>query len=127
MEEISKSELKRCKIVIKYTPFVIAIGYLIMACASCFGLMFPFISSLCYLGIVPFIFLLSVSKLLKFCSWHRLPLWYSIIIDLLNASYFYSNVTLDGKLMVAIYLVITIVFVVIGMCLKERYNRLNYS
>jgi hypothetical protein len=74
MEEISKLELKLCKVVVKYSPFAIAIGYLIMAIAACFGIVVHVASILCSLSIIPFIVLICVSKLLKFCSWHRLPL-----------------------------------------------------
>ena len=125
MEEISRTELKLCKIIIKYAPLVIAIGYFIMSCAFCFGIMFPIISSLCYLTIIPFISLFAISKLLKFCSWHRLPLWYSISIDLLNAIFYYFNLPIVGKPMLAIYLTITILFITIGMILKEKNNVKN--
>lgn len=123
MEEISKQELKICKIIIKYTPFIIAIGYFIMACCSCFGIMVPIISSLCYLSVVSFISLYVISKLLRFCSWYRLPLWYCVLIDLLNAIFYYFNLPIAGKSMLAVYLTITILFIILGMCLKERYNR----
>lgn len=125
MVEISRTELKLCKIVIKYSPLAIAIGYFIMSCASCFGLMFPIVSTLCYLTVIPFITLYAISKLLKFCSWHRLPLWYSVVIDILNAIFYYFNIPLVGKPMLAVYLTVTILFIVLGMYLKEKHNVKN--
>lgn len=125
MEEISKLELKTCRIIVKYSPFIIAIGYFIMAICSCFGFVPHFVSILCSMSIIPFIVLFAVSKLLKFCSWHRLPLWYSVLIDVLNAIYFYFNIPIGGKSAIAIYLLITIVFILIGMYLKEKHNVKN--
>lgn len=125
MEEISKLELKICKIIVKYAPFVIAIGYFIMAICSCFGIVPHIISIFCTMSVVPFIVLFAISKLLKYCSWHRLPLWYSILIDVLNAIYFYFNIPISGKLAIAVYLLITIIFILIGMYLKERSNAKN--
>lgn len=125
MEELSKREVKVCKIIVKYSPMAIAIGYFIMACASCFGKMIPFISTLCCLSVIPFITLFSISKLLRFCSWHRLPLWYSIIIDGLNSAFYYFNLPIIGKPMLAIYLTITILFIILGMYLKEKRNVKN--
>ena len=122
MEEISRIELKVCKIIVKYAPIVIAIGYFIMSCASCFGVMFPFISSLCYLSIIPFITIYAISKLLKFCIWHRLPLWYCVLVDVLNAIFYYFNLPIIGKPMLAIYLTIAILFIILGMYLKEKHN-----
>lgn len=122
MEEISKLELKICKIIVKYAPFVIAAGYLLMAIFACFGVALHTVSIFCSMSIVPFIVLASVSKLLKFCNWHRLPLWYSLLIDLLNATYFYFNIPISGKVAVLFYLLITIIFILIGMYLKEKNN-----
>lgn len=122
MEEISKFELKLCKVVVKYAPFVIAAGYLLMAIFACFGIALHIVSIFCSMSIIPFIVLISISKLLKFCSWHRLPLWYSLLIDILNATYFYFNIPISGKVAVAIYMLITIIFILIGMYLKEKHN-----
>ena len=122
MEEISKLELKICKIIVKYAPFTIAVGYFIMAICSCFGFVPHFISIFCSMSIIPFIVLFAISKLLKYCSWHRLPLWYSVLIDVLNAIYFYFNIPISGKFAIAIYLLTTIAFILIGMCLKEKHN-----
>lgn len=125
MEEISKLELRICRVIIKYAPFIIAIGYFIMAISACFGFVPHIISIFCSMSIIPFIVLISISKLLKFCSWHRLPLWYSVLIDLLNAIYFYFNIPIGSKFAIAIYLLITIVFILIGMYLKEKRNVKN--
>ena len=122
MEEISRIELRICKIIVKYAPIIIAIGYFIMSLASCFGVMFPFISSLCYLSIIPFISMFAISKLLKFCIWHRLPLWYCVTIDGLNASFYYFDLPLVGKPMLTIYLTIAILFIILGVYLKEKHN-----
>ena len=123
MEELSKLKTKLYKIIIKYAPITIAIGYFVMSCASCFGFMVPIVSTFCCITIIPFITLFAISKLLKFCIWHRLPLWYSLIIDLLNAIFYYFNLPIAWKTMLVIYLTITILFIIIGMCLKEKHNK----
>ena len=125
MEEISRFELKLCKVIVKYAPFVIAAGYLLMAIFACFGIALHIVSIFCSMSIIPFIVLISVSKLLKFCSWHRLPLWYSLLIDVLNATYFYFNIPISGKVVILVYLLITCIFIIIGMYLKEKYNVKN--
>jgi hypothetical protein len=40
----------------------------------------------------------------------------------LNAIYFYFSIPISGKFAVLIYLLITIVFIIIGMYLKEKHN-----
>lgn len=123
MEVMSKSKLKICKIIVKHSPWLIAIGHFIMAILSCFGKVWYLLSLLCSLSIIPIISMITFSVLLKFCIWHRLPLYYSIVVDILNAIYFYFNILIGTELKILIYLVIVITFILIGMYLKEKYNR----
>jgi hypothetical protein len=122
MAEISKTFTKVTKIIVKYVPFIIAIGYLLMAIFSCFGLTFALLSIFCRYSILSFICLLAMSILLKFCIWHRLPLYYSASIDIINTIDYYIVIPVSNKLMLLFYLVITGIFILIGMYLKEKYN-----
>ena len=63
-----------------------------------------------------------MSVLLKFCIWHRLPLYYGIIIDTINTFDYYFTFSVNNITMLAIYLSITGVFILIGMYLKQKYN-----
>lgn len=125
MEEISKSTIKLSKIVIKYIPILIAIGYFITSMTSCLGVFVGFIVPIYRLSIFSFICLFACSKLLKFCIWHRLPLYYSILIDVINAIDYYIVIPFSSKWMILIYLLITGCFVLYGVWLKEKYNRLK--
>lgn len=123
MEEISRTTVKLTKIVVKYIPILIAIDYLAASVLSCFGITFGFILPIYRLSLLSFICLFACSKLLKFCIWHRLPLYYSIVIDLLNIIDFYITIPIANKQMLLIYLLIAGLFIIIGMISKENYNR----
>ena len=125
MEEISKSTIKLCKIVVKYIPILIAIGYFITSITSCFRIFIGFIVPIYRLSIFSFVCLFACSKLLKFCIWHRLPLYYSILIDVINAIDYYIVIPISSKWMILIYLLITGIFILCGVYLKDRYNRIN--
>lgn len=123
MEEISKTEYKFCKIIVKYVPYIIGIWSFIASILSCFGLEFSLGVMIFQPSLLPFICLFACSKLLKFCIWHRLPLYYSILIDVINAIDYYIVIPIASKWMLLIYLLITGMFILLGMYLKERYNR----
>jgi len=76
-----------------------------------------------YTSLIPFICLIACSKLLKFCIWHRLPLYYSMLIDVINAIDYYIVIPIESKWMLLIYLVITGAFALYGAYLKNRYNK----
>ena len=125
MAEISKVLAKITKIIVKYTPFIIAIGYLIMSILSCFGITIAILPILFRYSFCSFLCLLAMSFLLKFCIWHRLPLYYSAIVDILNTIDYYFVIPISSKSILIIYLIVFILFILIGMYLKERYNVKN--
>ena len=122
MEEISKLTFQITKIIVKYIPFIIAFMYLLHSVLFCFGISFPWLMLVYRFSILSFISLLAMSKLLKFCIWHRLPLYYAICIDIINTIDYYITFTISNELMFASYLVLTGIFILIGMYLKEKYN-----
>lgn len=125
MVEISKGLVRLTRIIVKYIPFVIGIGYLLMAIFSCFGISCIWLPVLFRFSISSFVCLFAISILLKFCIWHRLPLYYSILIDVINAIDYYIVIPISSKWMILIYLLITGIFILCGVYLKDRYNRIN--
>ena len=125
MVEISKGLARLTRIIVKYIPFVIAIGYLLMAIFSCFGISCIWLPVLFRFSMSSFICLFAISILLKFCIWHRLPLYYAITIDIINTIDYYFVIPISSKVLLLIYLVISIIFILVGMYLKEKYNVKN--
>lgn len=123
MEEISRVQVKIAKIVVKYSPIIIAIFYFLSAIFSSIKIGIEWIIPICYVSLIPFICLVVCSKLLKFCVWHRLPLYYSMLIDVINAIDFYIVIPIESKWMLLIYLMITGTFVLYGAYLKNRCNK----
>jgi len=125
MVEISKSLTRLTRIIVKYIPFVIAIGYLLMAIFSCFGISCIWLPILFRFSMSSFVCLFAISILLKFCIWHRLPLYYAITIDIINTVDYYFVIPISSKVLLLIYLVISIIFILVGMYLKEKHNAKN--
>lgn len=125
MAEISKCLAKLTRIIVKYIPFVIAIGYLLMAICSCFGISCVWLPVLFRFSMSSFVCLFAISILLKFCIWHRLPLYYAITIDIINTIDYYFVIPISSKVLLLIYLIISIIFISVGMYLKEKHNVKN--
>lgn len=123
MEELSRVQVKLAKIIVKYSPIVISGFYFISAIFSCFGIGVGWMVPIYYMSLIPFVCVIACSKLLKFCVWHRLPLYYSIVVDLINAIDFYFMIPIGSKWMLLIYLIVTGIFVLSGAYLKNKYNK----
>lgn len=122
MAEISKNLTKIAKIIIKYTPFIIAIGYLAMSILSSIGITVAILPFIFRYSLCSFICLMVMSFLLNFCIWHRMPLYYAAVVDILNTIDYYFVIPISNKAILIVYLTIAILFIVIGMYLKEKYN-----
>ena len=122
MEELSKITVKVTKIIVKYIPFIIGFMYLLHSILFCFGISIAWLMLTYRISILSIISLLAMSKLLKFCIWHRLPLYYAASIDIINTIDYYITFAINNELMLASYLTLTGIFILIGMYLKEKYN-----
>lgn len=69
---------------IKYLPFVIAIFYFINTFCSLFEINFIFLSYFAGLSVFPWLFIFISSFVFKFCNYHRIPLYYVLVNDLIN-------------------------------------------
>ena len=110
-------------IIVKYIPFIIAIAYLFASVLKCFGIIPLFIPNLFYMSPITALFILAASFAFKFCIWHRLPIYYALLIQGIDCIEYYSNITITNNVLLFIYLMITITFILVGMYLKNRYNK----
>lgn len=122
MEGVSKIWHKILLILVKYIPFVIAIFYLICLIFGCCGIQLFILPSLIYISPSCGILILVMSKVLKFCIWHRLPIYYCFLMDILSTIDYKYGITISNVNLIIIYMIITVMFILLGMYLKERYN-----
>lgn len=127
MEVMSKFWHKILLILVKYIPFIIAIGYLISTILGCFGIKLLILPGLIYISPITGILILVMSKVLKFCTWHRLPIYYCFCVDILSTIDYKHHIPLSNINLIIVYLVVSIVFILVGMYLKERHNRKKHE
>ena len=110
-------------ILLKYIPFLIAIAYLITSILHCFGIICLIVPNIFYLSPITALFILVASKAFKFCIWHRLPIYYALLLHGIACLDYYCKIPITNNIMLFIYLLITIIFILIGMYLKNQYNK----
>lgn len=109
--------------VIKYIPFIIGICYFLSTILSCFGIITVIISVIAQLSIFSGLFILLTSYVFDFCIWHRLPIYYCWTVDTLSFIDITYSIPMQNHVMLMIYLLITIVFILLGMYLKNHVNK----
>lgn len=114
-------------IYLKYIPFIIALCYFINTIFSIYGIELTFISYICGLSLFPLLFVLLASFVFKFCIYHRIPLYYIIVNDIVNTIDGHYTIPIEDKF----YLIMHCILFGIGFSLififRHKYNRQNDS
>ena len=122
MEEICHKLVLK---LLKYIPFIIAIFYFIDSVLNCFGIIVYIVPDIFYMSPITALFMIIASFAFRFCIWHRLPIYYSIILHLLSTIDYYFNISITNSIILFIIILITIIFIILGMYLKNRYNKMR--
>jgi hypothetical protein len=83
--------------------------------------------NLFFLSPISIIFILSASFVFKFCIWHRLPIYYCLTIQLINLIDYYSPIVFTNSTMLFIYIILTIIFILLGMYFKNLQNGYKHN
>ena len=110
-------------IIVKYLPFIIGVFYFMITILNCIGISTIVLSNIIFLSPISAIFILSASFTFKFCIWHRLPVYYCMLLETISFVDYYSPMAIKSNVMLLIYLIIAILFILIGMYFKNRYNK----
>lgn len=113
---------KLMKISIKILPWILAIIYTIGTIFASLGIDLIILSYIGFTSLLPALFILLTSFTFKACIWHRLPLYYIIINNIINLVFWLLNGSLPLG-WTLIFILLTIGFVTIfGAYFKNKYN-----
>ena len=98
-EEVSLSKFlyKVELLAIKYIPVVIAFIYFLSSVLSCVNIEAPILSYIGGMSLLTIIFLYLTSYVFRFCEYHRLPLHYIVVSDVINYIDYYIRIPLGYR------------------------------
>ena len=121
-KSISLTLYKIFLIFIKYGPFIIGIASFISVILGCVGITFGIFSSIFQLSVLSTITWIIASFTFKCCTWHRLPLYYCWVNNVISWIDFNWTIPINNLQMILIYSIIALLFVLLGMYFKNQYN-----
>ena len=104
----------------KVLPMVMAAFGFLNTALSLSGIDAPLISFISGLSLLPLIFFWFSSYVFKFCEYHRLPLYYILIIDILNWIDYRYGFPMDNRSMFCVYAIVTFVSISIFVYLRIK-------
>lgn len=100
-------------ILLKFIPFILAIACLLNTILSYFGIDLLILTYLCGISFFTLLFLFVSSYVFKFCLYHRLPLYYVVVNNLLAIYDYHIGIPLNDKHLLILYLIIAWVFYIL--------------
>lgn len=122
MEGNLRNKLYKAEIaLIKALPFLLAVLYLIDTILD-YYMMSSTIINYIALGIV-YVFIYISSYVLKFCEYHRMPIHYIVLINLLSIYDVYIGIPLDTFRLMQMYAIITCLFIFLTVYLYVKNHK----
>lgn len=119
---VGKSLYKIELLLIKVIPFIIMCCYVVNSVLSYFEIDTIILSIIGGMSILPWLFLFVSSFVFKFCIYHRLPLYYILITDIIN---YYDNIIgipVSNKSLFVLNMIIVGIFVLMIVFFKFRQH-----
>lgn len=118
-----KSLHKLLLITLKVIPMLLALLYLLNTTLSYFEIDLEVISYIGGVSVLPLLFLYIASYAFRFCEYHRMFLHYITINWVLNIYDYYIGIPLSDRNLLAMYLMITCVFMFITLYLYLKSRK----
>ncbi len=115
---INKRSMKLFVLVSKVLPMILAFFHLINIILSFFYIDCVILNYIASISILTITYLYFVSYILKLCSYYRMFLHYTVIIDIINIIDYYIHIPIEDISMLCIYLIITIFTIFLVIYLK---------
>ena len=96
MRNLKSKNLYRLLIVmLKYIPMIISLFYLINTITAFIGIDIPILSTISGMTLLTWIFMYIATIVFNFCSYHRMFLYYILIVDIINIIDYYISIPIS--------------------------------
>ena len=105
---------------LKAIPYVIALFYILFTVGCYFGVELNVIGYIASCSVLTWLFLYVSSFVFKFCIYHRLPLYYILLNDIINTIDTYIHLPISTYSFFLLYIWLTGVFVLLYIYLRVK-------
>ena len=119
---MSKNLYKLLIVMLKYIPMIISLCYLANTITAYVGIDIPVLSSIAGMSLLTWIFMYIATIVFKFCSYHRMFLYYILIVDIINIIDYYIGIPVSDFQLLMLHSIITgiYLFIILFLYLKTK-------
>lgn len=112
---------------LKILPALTALFYFIGTLFSLCNIELPILSTISGQSILSILFMYIASYVFRFCNYHRIFLYYIVVIDLINYIDYSIGIPLNNKTMIMLISLLTAIFLFLSLYLhlKSKRNETN--
>ena len=121
---MSKNLYKLLIVMLKYIPMIISLCYLANTIIAYVGMDIPVLSSIAGMSLLTWIFMYIATIVFKFCNYHRMFLYYILIVDIINIIDYYIGIPISDFQLLMLHSIITGIslFIILFLYLRTRNN-----
>lgn len=119
-ENLNKTLYKSILFLLKVIPYVLAFIYIVYTAFAFFSIDLIFLGYLAHMSVLPWIFLFLASYVFKFCTVHRLPLYYILVNDTITIIDAYIGIPLGWFNLLMLHTVIVGIFLFLIMYFHQK-------
>ena len=114
-------------VLLKYIPIFIALIYTLNTYAAFIGIDIPAANNIAGISLLTWIFMYMATIVFKFCSYHRMFLYYILIVDIINIIDYYIGIPITDFQLLMLHSIITGISLFIILFLYLKINKNKYK
>ena len=119
----SKTLYKLEILILKYISFILAFIYFINTIFGIFGIDIAITSYIAGMSLLPWCFILISSFVFKFCSYHRIPLYYILFNNIVTTIDWYFYLPISDKSYLSLHCVVFLIAFITVFMLRKKCNK----
>lgn len=108
---------------LKYIPMIIALIYILHMGLSYFYIDIPVLSHIAGISLFPWVFMYIATLVFKFCLYHRIFLYYILIVDIINIIDYYIGIPISDLELLMVHIIILGILLFIILYSYVRKNK----
>lgn len=122
---LRSKQYKILLILLKYIPILISLIYVLNTFAAYVGIDIPAANNIAGMSLLTWIFMYIATIVFNFCSYHRIFLYYILIVDIINIIDYYISIPISDFQLIMLHTIVTGIslFIILFLYIKRKLNK----
>ena len=122
---LRSKQYKILLILLKYIPILISLIYVLNTFAAYVGIDIPAANNIAGMSLLTWIFMYIATIVFNFCNYHRMFLYYILIVDIINIIDYYIGIPISDFQLIMLHTIVTGIslFIILFLYIKRKLNK----